>query len=168
MANNQRNTGFHHVAFACKDLDATVNFYDRLLQFPLVHTEVQGQPKHFMRHVFFDLGDGSSLAFFYLHGVGEPENYKTEISTGLDLPIWVNHVAFAADEARYQQVKLTMAAAEIEPVMEVDHDWCQSVYYADPNGILVEFCKDTPGFKPDPEKAHSLLNAIPPETSESI
>jgi len=156
-----RNKGFHHVAFACKDLDATVNFYDHLLQFPLVHTEVQGQAENFMRHVFFDLGDGSNLAFFYLHGVGEPENYKTEISTGLGLPIWVNHVAFAADEARYQQVKATMIEAEIEVVLEADHGWCQSVYYADPNGILVEFCKDTPGFSPDREKAYSLLTALP-------
>lgn len=161
MANTIRKTGFHHVAFACKDLEATVNFYDHLLQFPLVHTEVQGQGENFMRHVFFDLGDGSSIAFFYLHGVGEPENYKTDISTGLDLPIWVNHVAFSADEARYEQVKQSMTNAEIEPVMELDHDWCQSVYYADPNGILIEFCRDTPGFKPDPKKAHSLLSAMP-------
>jgi len=157
-----RNTGFHHVAFACKDLEATVAFYENLLGFPLVHTEVAGQTENFMRHIFFDLGDGSSLAFFYLHGVGEPENYKTEISTGLDLPIWVNHVAFAADLKRYEEIKATMSSAAIDPIMEVDHDWCQSVYYADPNGIMVEFCLDTPGFRADPEAAKALLNAVPP------
>ena len=63
----QRNTGFHHVAFACKDLDATVHFYDDLLGFPLVYTEVSGTEEHFIRHIFFDLGDESSLAFFYLN-----------------------------------------------------------------------------------------------------
>jgi catechol 2,3-dioxygenase-like lactoylglutathione lyase family enzyme len=161
MVNSVRNTGFHHVAFACKDLEATVNFYENLLNFPLVHTEIAGQAENFMRHIFFDLGDGSSLAFFYLHGVGEPENYKTEISTGLDLPIWVNHVAFAADVERYEQVKARMIKAEVEPIMEVDHGWCQSIYYADPNGIMVEFCRDTPGFKVDSKKAKSLLNALP-------
>ena len=57
-------TGFHHVAFACQDIEATTRFYDDLLGFPLVYTEVQGDPEHFMRHIFFDLGDGSSLAFF--------------------------------------------------------------------------------------------------------
>ena len=165
MASVVRNKGFHHVAFACKDLEATVHFYENLLRFPLVHTEVNGNPENFMRHIFFDLGDGSSLAFFYLHGVGEPENYKTEISTGLDLPIWVNHVAFSADEERYEQVKKAMGEAKIEPVMEMDHDWCHSVYYADPNGILVEFCRDTPGFTANPELAHSLLNALPKETA---
>ena len=155
-----RNTGFHHVAFACKDLEATVNFYENL-GFPLVHTEVQGQVDKFMRHIFFDLGDGSSLAFFYLNGVGEPEDYKTDISTGMGLPLWVNHVAFNADQRRYDEVKQIMETADINPVMEVDHGWCHSVYYKDPNGIMVEFCLDTPGFEPDPVLAKSLLTKVP-------
>ena len=153
--------GFHHVAFACKDIEATVRFYDELLGFPLVHTEIQGNEDHYMRHIFFDLGDGSSLAFFDLHNVGEPEGFKTDISTGMDLPIWVNHFAFRADQARYDEVKATMAEAGIEPVMEQDHDWCQSVYFADPNGIMIEFCMDTPGFKSDPETARQLIHKVP-------
>jgi len=154
-------TGFHHIAFACRNLEETVQFYEGLLGFPLVHTELQGKPEGFMRHIFFDLGDGSSLAFFNLNGVGEPENYRTDISTGMGLPIWVNHVAFRADDDRIAGVKKTMTDAGIEPVMEADHGWCHSVYYADPNGILVEFCKDTPGFTPDPDQATKLLTAVP-------
>lgn len=153
--------GFHHVAFACRDIVATTEFYDDLLGFPLVHTEIQGDPEHFMRHIFFDLGDGSSLAFFDLHNVGEPEEMNTEISTGLGFPIWVNHLAFKADSARVTEVKAKMAEAGIEPVMDVDHGWCQSVYYKDPNGILIEFCEDTPGFEPDRESARKLIHEIP-------
>lgn len=156
-----RNKGFHHVAFACRDIQATVKFYEDLMGFPLIHTELGGTPEAYMRHIFFDLGDGSSLAFFDLHGLGEPEEIRTDISTGMGLPVWVNHVAFAADQARYDEVKKKMADANVEPIMEVDHDWCHSVYYADPNGIMVEFCLDTPGFIPDPEKAKSLLTAVP-------
>ena len=33
--------------------------------------------------------------------------------------------------------------------MEQDHGWCHSLYYLDPNGIMVELCRDTPGFEPD-------------------
>ena len=155
------NTGFHHVAFACKDLEATRHFYEDLLGFPLVHTEVQGRPNHFMRHIFFDLGDGSSLAFFYLKGVGEPAEYRTDISTGMNLPIWVNHYAFKADQARIDEVKATLARENIKPVMEQDHGWCNSVYFTDPNGILIEFCRDTPGITPDPATARKLLTAEP-------
>ena len=94
-----RNKGFHHVAFACRDIQATVKFYEDLMGFPLIHTELGGTPEAYMRHIFFDLGDGSSLAFFDLHGLGEPEEIRTDISTGMGLPVWVNHVAFAADQA---------------------------------------------------------------------
>jgi catechol-2,3-dioxygenase len=45
--------------------------------------------------------------------------------------------------------------------MEVDHGWCHSLYYLDPNGIMVEFCRDTPGFEPDPDRAHEMLTATP-------
>ena len=153
--------GFHHVAFACQDIEATTRFYDDLLGFPLVYTEVQGDPEHFMRHIFFDLGDGSSLAFFDLHNAGEPEDLKTDISTGLDLPLWVNHLAFRADTAKINAVKGKMTAAGIEPVMDVDHGWCHSVYYKDPNGIMIEFCEDTPGFEADPVKARKMISAVP-------
>jgi glyoxylase I family protein len=159
---SRQMAGFHHVAFACKDIEETVNFYDDLLGFPLIHTEVQGEEAHFMRHIFFDLGDGSSLAFFDLHNVGEPEAFKTDISTGMGLPLWVNHLAFKADAKRVAEVMQRMAEAEIEPVMDVDHGWCHSVYYKDPNGIMIEFCEDTPGISPDPEGARKLLFEVPP------
>ena len=149
------------MAFACKDLDATVNFYDDLLGFPLAYTEVSGTEEHSIRHIFFDLGDGSSLAFFYLNNVGEPEDFRTDISTGMGLPVWVNHLAFAADQLRYDQVKRTMEEAAIEPIIEQDHGWCQSVYYSDPNGIMIEFCVDKPGFEANPEEARRLLHALP-------
>ncbi len=153
--------GFHHVAFACKDIEETARFYDDLLGFPLVHTELQGDDQHFMRHIFFDLGDGSALAFFDLHGVGEPDDMATDISTGMGLPLWVNHLAFRADGARIAEVKEKMTAAGIEPEMDLDHGWCHSIYYKDPNGILIEFCEDTPGFVPDPKTARELIHAVP-------
>ena len=153
--------GFHHVAFACRDPEATRHFYEDLLGFALTHTELEGDDKARMKHLFFDVGDGSSMAFFYLEGPGFPSAYPTDISTGMGLPVWVNHVAFKADADRKQQVLATLSDAGIEPLMAVDHDWCQSLYYLDPNGIMVELCRDTPGFCPDPQEAKRLLTADP-------
>jgi glyoxylase I family protein len=153
--------GFHHIAYACKDLTATVEFYEAL-GLPLVHTEVSGTPDHFLRHVFFDTGDGSCLAFFDVHGVGEQPGWSSAVSTGNGLPVWVNHVALTADEARQNDVRERMNARGIAPLMELDHGWCQSLYYEDPNGIMVEFCRNSPGFIPDPETAHRLLASVPP------
>jgi catechol-2,3-dioxygenase len=73
----------------------------------------------------------------------------------------VNHIAFAADEARMEAARARMAAAGVEPLMEIDHGWCHSLYFRDPNGIMVEFCRDTPGFERDPEGAAAQLTAVP-------
>jgi len=155
----------HHVALACRDLEATHHFYEEVLGFPLVHTEMDRGPRGgWIKHVFYDLGDGSCMAFFDLHGVGEPEGFETAISTGLGLPIWVNHLAVRADDGRVSEVKARAAAEGIEPTMELDHGWCRSVYFTDPNGVLVELCVDSPGFEPDPEEAHRLLHATPEGT----
>jgi catechol 2,3-dioxygenase-like lactoylglutathione lyase family enzyme len=154
-----RPPGIHHVAYACRDVDETVDFYENLIGFPLVHTEVDGHEKGYMRHLFFDTGDRSALAFFQLHNMGERKDFSTAISTGNGLPVWVNHIAFGATEEFQKEVRGRLDAAGIDPVMEVDHGWCHSLYYLDPNQILIEFCRDTPGFEPNPEEAHALLTA---------
>jgi catechol 2,3-dioxygenase-like lactoylglutathione lyase family enzyme len=151
--------GFHHVAYACRDIDETNHFYVDLMGMPLVHAEVKEMEGGFFRHVFYDTGNGTCIAFFDLHGIGEAPDWSTEISTGNGLPVWVNHVAFDADEARQEAVRERMDLAGIKPLMEVDHGWCHSLYYLDPNGIMVEFCRDTPGFVPDPEGAAAQLHA---------
>ena len=152
-----RRTGFHHVAYACRDAEATRHFYEDLLGMPLVHTEVKAGEGGFFRHLFFDTGDGTCIAFFEVQGVGERADYSTEVSTGNGLPVWVNHVAFAADEERARQAEERLAADDIVPLMEVDHGWCVSLYYLDPNGIMVEFCRDTGGFGDDPGSAADRL-----------
>jgi catechol 2,3-dioxygenase-like lactoylglutathione lyase family enzyme len=152
--------GVHHVAYACKDIDATHHFYEDLMGFELVHTEVETfESGGFFRHTFYDLGDGTCIAFFDVHGVGEQEDWSSEISKGVGLPVWVNHIAFKADEAKQEAVKERMELADIKPLMEIDHGWCHSLYYLDPNGIMVEFCRDTPGIEPDHDGARALFTA---------
>lgn len=158
MSNAQ--PGFHHVAYACRDIDATHHFYEDLMGFKLIHTEVEEfKDGGYFRHIFYDTGDGSCIAFFDVHGVGEREGWDSAISTGVGLPVWVNHVAFSATEAQQEAARARMEAAGVKPHMEVDHGWCHSLYYLDPNGIMVEFCRDTPGIVPDGEKATGLLHA---------
>jgi catechol 2,3-dioxygenase-like lactoylglutathione lyase family enzyme len=149
----------HHVAYACRDVVETTRFYEDLVGFPLVNTEVEGVADHHMRHIFFDTGDGSCIAFFYVHGMGEQPEWRSDVSTGNGLPVWVNHIAFAATAAEQEAVRARMAAVDIKPLMEVDHGWCQSLYYLDPNKIMIEFCRDTPGIPVDRELALSRLTS---------
>ena len=153
----------HHVAYGTRDIDGTIRFYDELMGFPLVHTEIDraehDQGVSQMRHLFFDTGNGQAIAFFDLDNCGERPDWKTDLSDSVGVPVWVNHCAFAATAEQQADVRARMDAAGIEPTMEVDHGWCQSLYFLDPNGILVELCRDTPGFTPDPAGARARLTA---------
>jgi catechol 2,3-dioxygenase-like lactoylglutathione lyase family enzyme len=157
----------HHVAYATRDVEATTRFYEDLMGFPLVHTELQAHgDSAWVRHVFYDIGpdsDGNheSIAFFQFEGVGEQAGWRTDVSDGVGLPVWVNHCAFRATAEQQEAVRARMDAAGIAPLMELDHDWCHSLYYVDPNGIMVELCRDTPGFVANPAGAHALLTANP-------
>ena len=157
----------HHVAYATKDVEATTRFYEELMGFPLVYTETTaGEGDTWLRHIFFDIGEDAdgcteAIAFFQVNKVGERDDYVTNVSDGVGLPVWVNHCAFRATKEKQDEVRARMDAAGIKPLMVVDHGWCQSLYYLDPNGIMVELCRDTPGFSPDPAGARRLLTADP-------
>jgi catechol 2,3-dioxygenase-like lactoylglutathione lyase family enzyme len=138
--------------------------------FPLVHTEVE-RLEHdagvsMMKHIFFDAGDGGAIAFFALDNVGERPDWKTDLADSVGVPVWVNHCAFRANAEQQEEVRQRMSAAGIEPLMEVDHGWCHSLYYVDPNGIMVEFCRDTPGFEPDGDEARRVLAESREESRE--
>ena len=52
--------GIHHLAMVTPDMDVTVRFYVGVLGMPLVATLMAGP----MRHYFFKLGPGNTIAFF--------------------------------------------------------------------------------------------------------
>lgn len=163
----------HHVAYATRDVEATTHFYENLMGFPLVRTELQSLGESHVRHVFYDIGSSEggepeAIAFFEFSGVGESDDWKSDLSDSVGLPFWVNHCAFRATAEKQEEVRAKMTAEGIEPAMERDHGWCHSLYYLDPNGIMVELCRDTPGFEPDPEEAHRLLTADPGDADREL
>ena len=98
--------------------------------------------------------------------MGEQPEWKTDLADSVGVPVWVNHCAFRATAEQQEEVRARMTAAGVAPLMEVDHGWCHSLYYVDPNGIMVELCRDTPGFSPNPPEAHRLLTADVRENSK--
>jgi catechol 2,3-dioxygenase-like lactoylglutathione lyase family enzyme len=146
--------GYHHLAFATRDLEATHRFYTEAMGFELVKAVVAPTEsgKGWAKHVFYDTGDGELLAFWDLHDDTLPE-FDPAISTALGLPAWVNHVAFHAEVDEHPGIIKRWLDNDID-VVEVDHGFCRSVYAVDPNGILVEWCGDTRPLDGD-DKAHA-------------
>ena len=139
-----RPTRYHHVAFGTKDIDKTHDFYANRLGLPLSHCENHLSGEGWFKHFFFDVGNGEQLGFFAFQDVGEKAEYRTDISTGLGLPAWVNHVAFNLESMdEIAAMKRRAEANGVKLFMEADHGWCHSIYFIDPNGIMVEFTTDT-------------------------
>ncbi len=163
-----QSVGLHHVAFTTKDIEATYDFYANKLGMPLIHAENHLRGDGHFRHFFFGLGNGEALGFFALDNVDEDPDFKTEISTGLGLPIWANHLAFKLDTLEQLTAKTAeLHANGLDEILEIDHGWCTSIYINDPNGIMVEYCvtTDQEEFDQTEEEALRLLR-LPVEEFE--
>jgi catechol 2,3-dioxygenase-like lactoylglutathione lyase family enzyme len=160
---------FHHVAIATRDLEATHRFYTEAMGFSLVKVVAAPSPDeagqltdNWARHVFYDTGDGQLFAVWDLHDAALTD-FDPAISTGLGLPIWANHVAFAAASLDDLAVARDRWLEGGIDVLEIDHGWCTSIYTVDPNGVLVEWCTTTAAFTAaDHAEAAALLAAEHP------
>lgn len=150
-----RTNGVNHLALVCRDMGETVKFYRDILGMPLIKTVALPDGG---QHFFFDCGGGSSLAFFWWPEVPKaapgiasvakfPQDSKTAIGS-------MNHVAFDVSEENLElyMTQLKAAGVEVLPVV-VNHDdsplgvsaelhpgvFVRSVYFTDPNGIMLEF-----------------------------
>jgi catechol 2,3-dioxygenase-like lactoylglutathione lyase family enzyme len=136
---------FHHVAIATRDTEANHRFYAEATGFELAKVEI-GRTETaggWAKHLFYETGGGELIAFWELHDDTLPQPTPSALSTGVGLPIWVNHIAFhAVDRADIEKRKARWLEHGHD-VMEIDHDWCWSIYTVDPNGVLVEFCMMT-------------------------
>ena len=155
--------GFHHLAFATNDLDATHAFYTDVMGFTLVKAVANLTPDGgWAKHVFYDTGDGELLAFWDLHDDAIPA-FNASISEGLGLPAWVNHVAFSARDLDDLEARKQRLVERGQVVAEIDHGWCRSIYVTDPNRILVEFCVTTVEMSAaDAERALAIVRDASP------
>ncbi|MDH2236661.1 VOC family protein [Pigmentiphaga sp. GD03639] len=145
--------GLHHYAYRCRDAEETCHFYEDLLGLPLAHViradhvPSTGEYCPYV-HIFFEMRDGSYMAFFDL---GDGQAAEPSANT----PDWVNHIALqveSEDELRAARARLEAAGVEVLGV--TDHGFVRSIYFFDPNGIRLELTTRTaPAAKLDEFKA---------------
>jgi glyoxylase I family protein len=134
--------GLHHFAYRCRDAEETRSFYEDILGLPLAHiiraetVPSTGEYCPYV-HIFFEMSDGSYLAFFDLG-----DNVKPDPSP--NTPAWVNHIALRVDDiAKLEQMKTRLGEAGIEVLGVINHEIIQSIYFFDPNGIRLELTTQT-------------------------
>jgi catechol 2,3-dioxygenase-like lactoylglutathione lyase family enzyme len=131
--------GLHHFAWRCRDAEETRHFYEDLLGLPLAHVikadhvPSTGEYCPYV-HVFFEMRDGSYIAFFDLG-----DNVAAAPSP--NTPAWCNHLALKMNSVdEVMDAKKRLEAAGIDVVGVTDHGFVQSIYFFDPNGIRLELC----------------------------
>ncbi len=169
--------GVNHLALVCSDMAATVDFYQGVLGMPLVKTIEL--PDGMGQHFFFDCGGGNLLAFFWFPDAAEPvrgvsgPGVRPDTGTLTSSISSMNHVAFTvpADEIESYRDRLQAAGVECSEVANHDdsewgiatemHDgvFVRSVYFQDPDGILLELAAFTRRFT-DADVSHPPVRAI--------
>ncbi|MEM7413459.1 MAG: VOC family protein [Myxococcota bacterium] len=134
----ERPSRMHHHAYVSRDLEATRAFYEEILGLPLAATWCESEFGNNYCHVFFELEDGSSLAFFQFEKTEVTEEHASLASTS---PF--DHVALLATDGLQADVAERARLAGLETVL-VDHGYCRSLYLRDPDGLIVELTVDHP------------------------
>ena len=149
--------GLHHNAYRCRDSEETRKFYEDFLGFPLAHTLEIRETKTGRRtntlHTFYEMGDGSFLAFF------EAPDMPFEFKRQHDFDL---HTALEVDEAALREMFEKGKAQGIETRGIVDHGFIHSIYFRDPNGYVVELTAKAAGYSaamnPETNGARAKLN----------
>ena len=126
--------GINHLALVTPDMDATVRFYVGVLGMRLAATTMAGP----MRHYFFEMDRGNTVAFFEYKGSPVKAFAKP---AGLPDPraIQFDHLSLnLADERALEELQARLKENDCEVTDIVDHGFVRSIYFTDPNGIALE------------------------------
>jgi catechol-2,3-dioxygenase len=131
--------GLHHNAYRCRDSEETRRFYEDFLGLPLAITLEIGTTKtgraceHL--HTFYQLDDGSYLAFFEAPGM--PFEFKEQHDFDLHIALEVEHAHLLAMMARGKEQGMEVRGVS-------DHAFIDSIYFRDPNGYVIELTARRP------------------------
>jgi catechol 2,3-dioxygenase-like lactoylglutathione lyase family enzyme len=132
----------HHHAFVVRDQEATRRFYEDVVGLPLVATwceeEDFGEGPMPYCHTFYELADGSCLAFFQFADPAHAAHFLPAAA-----PSAFDHVALAATAAQQDAVRARAEEAGLATRL-IDHGYCRSLYVYDPDGLLIELTVDDP------------------------
>jgi catechol 2,3-dioxygenase-like lactoylglutathione lyase family enzyme len=127
----------------------------------------------FSKHFFYSTGNNTSgaassdngmIAFWEIHDDEIGTDYSVDLNGATGLPWWVNHIAFDAPTRASLDAHRRRWQKHGFTVLEVDHEFCVSIYIRDPSGNMVEFCHTTRPFTPEEQvRAHELLMDPRPE-----
>lgn len=135
--------GIHHLGLTTHDMEATLDFYENTLGFTTRVCEViKPEGGGTIRHAFLDAGNGELIAFMECNDVpGIAADFDPGINRGLGIPGGMIHFAFKAESpVELQKKREYLQDKGVDVTDIVDHGWCRSIYFKDPNHLRLEYC----------------------------
>ncbi|MDJ0684304.1 MAG: VOC family protein [Alphaproteobacteria bacterium] len=135
---DQPIVGLHHNAYRCRDSEETRKFYEDFLGLQLADAfeikETKTGRGTSVLHSFYEMGDGSYLAFF--EDPATPFDFKDQRDYDLHISLEV-----APEDLRPLMERGKQAGVETRGV--ADHGFIESIYFRDPNGYVIELSAET-------------------------
>ena len=134
--------GLHHLAISTGDMKAQLDFFTQVMGLELVGLfwmhGVEGA-----WHSFLKLDDTQSLSFVYMPGNEAIESVpgQTHAATGAEpsAPGTMQHVSLNVDsEADLLAMRDRIRSHGVPVFGPADHGLCKSIYFAGPEGLLLE------------------------------
>lgn len=138
MGRFERPGALNHVVYVTRDTAATTRFYTEILGMRLIsyaqadQVGSTGERVRFL-HTFFEMGDGTCIAFFDIEDL--PEEKAESV-----IPSWAPHLALSlGSREEVDDARQRLLEHGVEVVGPVDHEgiW-KSIYFFDPNGVRLE------------------------------
>ncbi len=146
--------GLHHNAYRCRDSEETRRFYEDFLGLPLAGTleihETKTGRQVSVLHTFYQMGDGSFLAFF------EAPEMPFEFRAQHDYDL---HIALEVDAPTLSDMFAKGKARGIETRGISDHGFVRSIYFRDPNGYVIELTAKTAAHAAEMDPARNEARA---------
>jgi len=128
----------HHNAYRCRDSEETRKFYEDFLGLKLANAfeieATQTGRKTEVLHSFYEMGDGSFLAFF--EAPERPFDFKQQHDFDL-------HIALEVEYDKLLEMFKRGKQQDIETRGISNHGFIDSIYFRDPNGYVIELAAKT-------------------------
>lgn len=148
--------GVHHVTLICSNMDKTVKFYTEVLGLKLIKQT-------------FNFDDPEAKHFYF----GDEKGSPGTIITFFEYPQWsgkrlgygaVHHIAFIVETVKEQdEFKKKLEQNNIPVSGPFDRKYFRSIYFQDPDGMILEIATRGPGFDVDEKLEELGKNLIPVE-----
>jgi glyoxylase I family protein len=154
-----RVRGLSHHAYYCLDAEKTRHFYEDILEMPMTiamripEEAFTGAPTPYA-HFFFEMGDGSAIAFFDYPDLFDgkppfemPSPYHHHIAVNVDGDESIAYYRKRLEEAGYAG-------------RYIDHGAFHSLYVTDPNGMNLELTYTPPAAEGDLLRAEAVAHDV--------